>query len=76
MKINIVVCDDENIALKINCTYIEELTKKYRIDANILGFFSGEKLLEHMENNVIDIPIMKTVIIPRITLSSTRKCVL
>lgn len=58
MKINIVVCDDENIALKINCTYIEELSKKYRVDTNILGFLSGEKLLEHVENNTIDIAFL------------------
>lgn len=58
MKINIVVCDDENIALRINCTYIEELSKKYRIDANIIGFLSGEKLLEFVESNVIDIAFL------------------
>ncbi len=54
MKINIVVCDDENIALKIDCTYIEELAKKYKVDASITGFLSGEKVLEHMEHNEID----------------------
>jgi two-component system, LytTR family, response regulator len=58
MKINIVLCDDESIALRINCTYIEELVKKFRIDANILGFLRGEKLLEFMENNIIDIAFL------------------
>lgn len=58
MKINIIVCDDESIALKIDCTYIEELAKKYRIDANITGFLSGEKVLEYMENNDIDIAFL------------------
>ena len=58
MKINIVVCDDENIALKINCTYIEELSKKYRIDTKITGFLSGEHLLEYVEDNVIDIAFL------------------
>jgi len=58
MKINIVVCDDENIALRITCTYIEELSKKYRIDANIIGFLSGEKLLEYVDNSVIDIAFL------------------
>lgn len=58
MKINIIVCDDENIALKIDCTYIEELAKKYRIDANIMGFQSGEKVLEYMEHNDVDIAFL------------------
>ncbi len=58
MKINIVVCDDENIALKIDCTYIEELAKKYRVDANITGFLSGEKVLEYLEHNDIDIAFL------------------
>ncbi len=54
MKINIVVCDDKNTALKMNCRYIEELAKKYKADAGITGFLSGEKVLEHMEHNEID----------------------
>jgi DNA-binding LytR/AlgR family response regulator len=58
MKMNIIVCDDENIALKIDCTYIEELAKKYRVDANILGFLSGDKVLEYMEHNDIDIAFL------------------
>ncbi len=58
MKINIVVCDDENIALKINCTYIEELSKKNRVEVSINGFLSGERLLEHADNNVVDIAFL------------------
>lgn len=58
MKINIVLCDDENIALRINCTYIEELVKKYRIDANVTGFLRGEKLIEYMESNAVDIAFL------------------
>jgi hypothetical protein len=41
MKLTIAVCDDENITLKINCTYIKELSQKYKVDANIIGFSSG-----------------------------------
>lgn len=58
MKLNIVVCDDENITLKINCTYIEELAKKYKIDANIKGFMNGEKVIEFMETGEIDIAFL------------------
>ncbi|HWT74403.1 MAG TPA: LytTR family DNA-binding domain-containing protein [Mobilitalea sp.] len=58
MKINMIVCDDESIALKINCTYIEELAKKYKVDANVAGFSNGEKVLEYMENNEIDIAFL------------------
>jgi DNA-binding LytR/AlgR family response regulator len=58
MKLHIVVCDDENITLKINCTYIEELVKKYKIDANILGFISGAKVIEYMEKGEIDIAFL------------------
>ncbi len=58
MKINIAICDDENIALRINYTYIEELVKKYRINANVIGFLRGEKLVEYMEKNTIDIAFL------------------
>jgi DNA-binding LytR/AlgR family response regulator len=58
MKFNIIVCDDENIALRINCTYIEELAKKYKIEAIITGFLSGEKVIEFMESNEIDIAFL------------------
>jgi len=58
MKFNIIVCDDENIALKINCIYIEELVKKYKIDASVTGFQSGEKLIEFIENNEVDIAFL------------------
>ncbi|MDD3174196.1 MAG: LytTR family DNA-binding domain-containing protein [Herbinix sp.] len=58
MKINIVLCDDENMALKINCTYIEELVKKYKIDANVTGFISGDKLIEYLENYAVDIAFL------------------
>ncbi len=58
MKLNIAVCDDEAIALKINCTYIEELAKKYRVEANIIGFSSGKAVMEFLDNNVIDIAFL------------------
>lgn len=58
MKINIVLCDDESIAMKIICTYIEELIKKYRIEANLTGFLKGEKLLEYIETNRVDIAFL------------------
>ncbi|MDF2907180.1 MAG: LytTR family transcriptional regulator [Herbinix sp.] len=58
MKLNIAVCEDESIPLKINCTYIEELSKKYRVDANIIGFTSGEAALEYMSKVEIDIVFM------------------
>lgn len=58
MKLNIAVCEDESIPLKINCTYIEELSKKYRVDANIIGFTNGEAALEYMNKEEIDIVFM------------------
>ncbi len=51
MKLTIAVCDDESITLKNNCTYIEELSRKYKVDAEIIGFGGGEALLEYMEQN-------------------------
>ncbi len=51
MKLTIAVCDDESITLRINCTYIEEFAKKYKVDANVIGFGSGETLLEFAEQN-------------------------
>ncbi len=58
MKLNIAVCDDEAIALKINCTYVEELAKKYRVDANIIGFSTGKAVMEFLDNNYIDIAFL------------------
>lgn len=58
MKLNIVVCDDEEIAQKVNCIYIEELVRKYRVDANVFGFTKGEKVLEFSEKNDIDIAFL------------------
>ncbi len=58
MKLNIAVCDDENITLKINCTYINELAKKYRVDACINGFNNGEAVIEYAEKEEIDLLFM------------------
>lgn len=58
MKLTIAVCEDETIALKINCTYIRELSKKYRINANVVGFSSGESMLEFAEKEEVDIIFM------------------
>lgn len=58
MKINMVVCDDEMIALRINCSYIEELAKRYRVDANVTGFTNGDKVIEYLDNNEIDIAFL------------------
>lgn len=58
MKITIVICDDEAIALKASSSNIEELARKYRIDANINSFTSGEKVIEFMENSDIDIAFL------------------
>jgi DNA-binding LytR/AlgR family response regulator len=58
MRQNLIVCDDESIALKMNCSYIEELSKKYRLDANITGFSGSDKVLEYSENNDIDMAFL------------------
>jgi len=58
MKLTIAICDDESMSLKINCIYIEELAKKYRVDAHVVGFTSGEAVLEFMEKEDIDIVFM------------------
>ncbi len=58
MRLNIAICDDENITLKINCTYIKELAKKYRVDASINGFNSGETVLEYAQKEELDILFM------------------
>lgn len=58
MKLTIAVCEDEAIALKINCTYITELSKKYRLNTNVLGFTKGEALLEYVEKEEVDIIFM------------------
>ncbi len=58
MKLTIAVCEDETIALKINCTYIKELSKKYRLNTNVLDFTNGESLLEYAEKEEVDIIFM------------------
>ncbi len=58
MKLKIAVCEDETIALKINCTYIFELSKKYRLNTNVLGFTNGESLIEYVEKEEVDIIFM------------------
>lgn len=58
MKVTIAVCDDENLPLRINCTYIEELAKKYKVDAQITAFTTGEEVLRFMEKQTIDIVFM------------------
>jgi DNA-binding LytR/AlgR family response regulator len=58
MKLTIAVCEDESLPLKINCTYIEELSKKYKVDASIVGFTSGEAALAYMNKEEIDIIFM------------------
>ncbi len=58
MKLTIAVCEDEAIALKINCTYITELSKKYRLEAKVIGFTDGESLLEYVEKEEVDIIFM------------------
>ena len=55
MKINMIVCDDEGLALKINITYVEEFIKKFKLDANVTGFTNGEAVIEYIENNEVDI---------------------
>jgi DNA-binding LytR/AlgR family response regulator len=58
MKLTIAVCEDETIALKINSTYINELSKKYRLTTNVLCFTNGESLLEYVEKEEVDIIFM------------------
>ncbi len=58
MKYNIIVCDDENITMKINCTYITELAKKYKIEVIVTGFLSGEKVVDFIEDNEVDIAFL------------------
>ena len=58
MKYNILVCDDESMVLKINCTYIHELAKKYKVDVNVSGFYNGEKVVEYIGNNEVDIAFL------------------
>ena len=58
MRLNIIVCDDESIALKINCTYIEELAKKYHVDVKVFGFLEGNKVVEFIQSNRIDIAFL------------------
>lgn len=58
MKINIIICDDESIALKLNCSYIEDFVKKYKLEASVYGFTTGDRVIEFVEKNDVDIAFL------------------
>lgn len=61
MGINILICDDDNISLKINTTYIEEFSHKYKIQPEITAFHGiSQKLTAYIKETSIDIAVLDT----------------
>jgi DNA-binding LytR/AlgR family response regulator len=56
MNINIIVCDDDNNSLRLNCYYIERLVSRLNVDANVISFNNGANVLEFA--GIIDIAFL------------------
>lgn len=61
MGINILICDDDNISLKINTTYIEEFSRKYKLRSEISAFHGiSQELKTYLKETSVDIAILDT----------------
>lgn len=58
MRYCIVICDDEEMMLRINEVYISEIAKKRNIDVDIKCFESGEAVLEFAKHHRVDIAFL------------------
>jgi len=59
MGINIIICDEDRISLKINATYMEEFSQKYKIHSNISTYnVINDALYEYINQNTIDIALL------------------
>lgn len=59
MGINIIICDEDRISLKINATYMEEFSQKYKIHSNITTYnVVNDTLYEYINQNTIDIALL------------------
>lgn len=59
MAINIIICDEDRIGLKITTTYIEEFSQKYRVNSSINTYAETDDMFfNYIANNTIDIAFL------------------
>lgn len=59
MGINIIICDEDRIGLKITTTYIEEFSQKYKVNTEITTYSTtDENFFNYIANNTIDIAFL------------------
>ncbi len=59
MGINIIICDEDRISLKINTTYMEEFSQKYKVQTNIFAFGKiNDSFNDYIIENTIDIALL------------------
>lgn len=60
MAINIIICDEDRIGLKITTTYVEEFSQKYKVNANIKTFEAADDIFfNYIESNTIDVAFLE-----------------
>lgn len=59
MGINIIICDEDRISLKINVTYMDEFSQKYKVKSNIQSFGTvDDDFYQYINDNPIDIALL------------------
>ncbi|SET10067.1 LytR/AlgR family response regulator transcription factor [[Clostridium] polysaccharolyticum] len=59
MGIKIIICDEDRISLKINITYMEEFSQKYKVPTEVLSFDRIEdSFYQYISENTIDIALL------------------
>lgn len=58
MQYKIGICDDEEMIVKINRIYIEEIAKKHNIDMILYAALNGEQIVNQMKKYNLDIIFM------------------
>ncbi|MDO5521981.1 MAG: LytTR family DNA-binding domain-containing protein [bacterium] len=58
MHFHIAICDDEQLQVQINTSYLKDIIKKNHLDVTLTGFTTLDALNEHLASNEIDIIFM------------------
>lgn len=58
MHINIGICDDEQLQVQVNTSYIKDIVNKHGLDASLHGFTTLDSLFDHLSSNTLDIIFM------------------
>lgn len=58
MQYKIGICDDEEMIIKVNKIYIEEIAKKHNMDIVIYSALNGDQIISNMKQHNLDIIFM------------------